>query len=260
VRAVVTTGEPLAYEAVRELPQGRLVVLGRMLPLGGSVVLAMDTDVSRERETEAQLAQLEALAEIGLWAWNVVDDVATWSDQYRRLHGLPPDLAPSTAAALALVHPDDREAVEALTAGVRTNGRVRPFRYRIVRPDGEIRHVEGRAETVTDAQGDVIRVVGTIQDVTDQQALEERERRLREAAQRQAHALELNDDIVQELSRAWLALELEDLDTVRGIIEHTTRRVQAIVSDLLSTAATADGRVSPGDLVRERAAGQEVTS
>ncbi|MBW3658405.1 MAG: PAS domain-containing protein [Actinobacteria bacterium] len=257
VRDALTTEEPVGYEAVRELAQGRLVVVGRVIPLDGRRCLIVGSDISRQRAAEERLARLEALADIGLWAWNVVDEEVEWSDHYRRIHGLPREATPSVAAALEVIHPDDRARMTRIIAEVAGRGRTGPVRYRVVGADGEVRHMEGRAEVVRDAAGDIIRVVGTVQDVTEQQALEERERRVQEASRRQAHAMELNDDIVQELSRAWLALELEDVAAAREAIEATTRRVQNIVSGLLDATALAAGEVGPGALVRQRPAGGE---
>lgn len=259
VHAKVTTAlseaEPLAYEAVRDLAQGRLVILGRVFPLDGARVLVVGSDISRERTAEERLAQVEELADIGLWAWNVVDDEVEWSAQYRVIHGLAPDAPPSVAVTLEVVHADDRDAVAAVLRELVARRRAGPLRYRVVRAAGDVRHVEARADVVRDAAGEVIRVVGTVQDVTERHELEDRERRLEEARRRQAQAMELNDDIVQELSRAWLALELEDVPAARQAIEATTRRVQDIVSGLLEATAVADGTVGPGTLVRQRPAG-----
>lgn len=259
VHAKVTTAlsdaEPLTYEAVRDLAQGRLVIVGRVLPLDGSRALIVGSDISRERTAEDRLARVEALADIGLWAWNVVDDDVEWSAQYRAIHGLSADVRPSVGRTLETVHRDDRDEVAAVLRGLVAQRRTGPLRYRVVRADGELRHVEGRAEVVRAATGEVIRVVGTVQDVTEQHELEDRERRLEESRRRQAQAMELNDDIVQELSRAWLALELEDVPTARQAIEATTRRVQDIVSGLLEATSVADGAVEPGSLVRQRPAG-----
>ncbi len=71
--------------------------------------------------------------------------------------------------------------------------------------------------------------------------------------QSRQHALELNDDVVQGLALAQLALQAGREEQAQAAIESTLRAAQAIVGELLESAGD-QGRLVPGDLVRETAA------
>ncbi|MGH3441342.1 MAG: PAS domain S-box protein [Nitriliruptorales bacterium] len=91
-----------------------------------------------------------------------------------------------------------------------------------------------------------------VRDVTEAVQAREVEARLREVRRRQAQALELNDDIIQGLSTALLALMNDDVDMASTTIEATLDAARSIVSDLLSGLGD-DGVIRPGDLVRAEA-------
>jgi c-di-GMP-specific phosphodiesterase len=120
------------------------------------------------------LAAAERMAKVGSWTWEASTREVHWSPGMHELLGRPPEGPTSTAL---VVHPDDadryRTAIEATTAG---RGRF-DEEYRIVRPDGSIRWVHGRAEAEVDERGRLVRVVGFTQDVT-----ERKEAELRQAA------------------------------------------------------------------------------
>jgi PAS domain S-box-containing protein len=129
------------------------------------------------RERERQLAEAQQVAHIGSFEWNVRDDRVSWSDELFRIYGSEPQaFGASFEAFLAQVHPEDRATVEE-TIGAALNGE-RPLRMqeRIVRPDGEIRHLSSWGEVLFDDAGQPLRLLGICQDVTEQ-------RRHREALQ-----------------------------------------------------------------------------
>jgi signal transduction histidine kinase len=71
--------------------------------------------------------------------------------------------------------------------------------------------------------------------------------------EKQRQALEINDEIVQGLVTAKLALELHDDDRSQRALEHSLTAARQIISDLLGEAGT-DTRLGPGDLVRSKPA------
>ena len=81
-------------------------------------------------------------------------------------------LATSPGAWLDAVHPDDRERVEQ-AAYVRARRGDYDEVYRIVRPDGAVRWIRDRAFHVYNHAGEVVRLVGTAADITEQRQLEE---------------------------------------------------------------------------------------
>ncbi|MEX2503245.1 MAG: PAS domain-containing protein [Egicoccus sp.] len=250
VRETLDAGVPTSYEAVRELPQGRVVVAASIVPVGPSRVVTYGRDISERVEATRRLEQLEVLADIGSWQWNLHDQTLHWSRQYRRILGVSDEETPTMERVLDLIHPEDREGVRGRIEQTSTGAdEARSVAYRIVRPDGEERVVEGRGELATDEQGRPLRMFGTIQDVTDGHRADEDRRRLQRALRRQKQALELNDNVVQGLAAAWLAFDLGEVDEGIGLVRRTTRDAQNLVNALLHEAAE-DEPLAPGDLAR----------
>jgi diguanylate cyclase (GGDEF)-like protein/PAS domain S-box-containing protein len=123
---------------------------------------------SRER----QFVDTEALAHVGSWEWDAIENRSSWSDEMCRIYGQPLGFAPTLAEFRALVHPDDRALIGG-GGGERPHDMQRYDRqYRIVRPGGEIRHVHGRRDVRRDAHGRIMHMFGTTQDVTERRQAE----------------------------------------------------------------------------------------
>jgi diguanylate cyclase (GGDEF)-like protein/PAS domain S-box-containing protein len=126
-----------------------------------------EADLRRER---AALAQAQAIGGVGSWEWDLDTGEWRWSAEHLRLHGLDATAAvPTPEEYFALVHPDDRGALEALMAGS-----LRRFahEYRFQHPTLGVRTLLLRGdflEAETDG-GRPARMAGTGQDVTDERA------------------------------------------------------------------------------------------
>src|SRR5882757_3002547 len=113
------------------------------------------------------LAEAQRLAHTGSWAFTAAG-FTHWSPELFSIHGLTQgDKAPSIAAYLALVHPDDREHVTQVIQKMLADHAAFDFTKRIVRPDGTIRYVRCVGAPATDWEG----FVGTGIDVTEQEEL-----------------------------------------------------------------------------------------
>ncbi|HTU98458.1 MAG TPA: PAS domain S-box protein [Solirubrobacteraceae bacterium] len=140
------------------------------------------TDASRDpakQWRERQFADAQALAHVGSWEHALSDDRAVWSDELCRIFGQPPGFSPRRDEFAALIHTEDRERV-LLELGPAITGAVCESSFRIVRPDGEVRHVHGRAGGRADAGGGVACVLGMMQDVTDRLEAENARREAQE--------------------------------------------------------------------------------
>ncbi len=138
-------------------------------------------------ERERQLLEAQALASLGNWRADLVSGELFWSDEIYRIFGHEPGgITPSIEVFHAAVHPDDRQLVRDSELEAERTGR-HDIVHRIVRPDGAIRHVHELAQAEFDADGHLIRLTGTVQDVTDRV---EAEQRVRESEQRFAFAVE----------------------------------------------------------------------
>jgi PAS domain S-box-containing protein len=140
----------------------------------------------RLRERDNQLIEAQRIASVGSWVLDFATEKVSWSDEGLRIFGISPGAGSWTHEEnLLRIHPEDRERVAAADAASRKRGRQFEIEYRIVRPDGEIRTVYERAESVCDEEGRPARLIGTVRDVTE---LKTAEARLRESEERYALA------------------------------------------------------------------------
>jgi PAS domain S-box-containing protein len=136
------------------------------------------------RRSEATLAAAQTVARVGSWELDLHDGSAIWSAEMYHILGLEHGTGPvPTSLLLDRVHPEDRALLtdrlrDALEAGISED-----LHFRIVRPDGTVRHVHARTQLTRNAAGIPEYSVGAIQDVTEQreaeQKLVQREHRLR---------------------------------------------------------------------------------
>lgn len=145
-------------------------------------MIGINLDVTNQRQAEAELRQnqtalaaAQRVAHVGSWEYDVETQNQRWSEEMFRIFGLPPaQTAPTFEQMLQLIHPEDREQVmnqntiiQCLKAGA-----FQPFEHRLIRPDGSIRQVEVRGETTMNDQGQVVKLFGTILDITDRKKAE----------------------------------------------------------------------------------------
>jgi PAS domain S-box-containing protein len=133
-------------------------------------------------ESEVRLKESESLVHVGGWVWDVGTGAVQWSEELHRIHGLDPArFAGTIEAHLELVHPADRQRVRAAMTAAVSLHRPLETEYRIVRPDGSVRHLYARAEVAL-APSDAVVVAGLrgiCQDVTRRTlATADREREL----------------------------------------------------------------------------------
>jgi diguanylate cyclase (GGDEF)-like protein/PAS domain S-box-containing protein len=129
------------------------------------------------RQSEAALAEAQAIAHVGSWNFELATARLTWSAETYRIMGVDPAaFEPSYAALMARVHPDDRADVDAqYRRSVATPGdSAFAFDHRVIVDDGTVKYVHERGHTVYDASGAPVMSVGTVQDITDRKHAEER--------------------------------------------------------------------------------------
>ncbi|MBV9816845.1 MAG: PAS domain S-box protein [Solirubrobacterales bacterium] len=117
-----------------------------------------------------QFADPEELAHVGSWELELTENRVRWSDEMCRILGVPIGSEPTWAEYLELVHPDDRSQVPIPQA--RLDDRPTDAVYRIVRPNGEVRHVHGRRRVRRDHRGQITHYYGSVQDITERHEAE----------------------------------------------------------------------------------------
>jgi PAS domain S-box-containing protein len=132
--------------------------------------IGVNLDIEDRKQTEFYLAEGQRLARTGSWAFNAAG-FDYWSPELFRIYGLDPSgKAPTVEEYIELVHPDDREFVAETIQKRFAEHRGFDFTKRIVRPDGEIRHVRCVGGPATHA-GAVQKFIGTEMDVTEHELL-----------------------------------------------------------------------------------------
>ncbi|HEX2740544.1 MAG TPA: EAL domain-containing protein, partial [Rubrobacter sp.] len=126
------------------------------------------------RKSQASLALAQRMAHLGSWEWDLITGEVDWSDEVFRIYGFEPrSFVPTFERLLDIVHPEDRKTLRKAMEGALEEGLPYDYEHRIVKPDGEVRVVHRRAEVVRAEDGEPIRMVGTVHDVTERKALEE---------------------------------------------------------------------------------------
>ena len=145
------------------------------------------------RESESSLKRAQEIAHLGSWELDVVANRLTWSDEIYRIFGLQPqEFGATYEAFLDYVRPDDREAVDVAYWGSVREGRdCYEIEHRVVRKaTGEIRYVHEKCIHVRDSQGQIIRSLGMVHDITEYKQAEEQIRRKAELLENANRELE----------------------------------------------------------------------
>jgi PAS domain S-box-containing protein len=160
-------------------------------------IFGISRDISaRKREEEAvreaalRLRLALDSAHLGAWDWDIRTGKCIWDVRMCELHGLPAEHGEVAYQAWEqCVHPEDREgAVQALTAAVEGRGEY-DLEYRVIHPDGSVRHIKTNGLLLRDADGAPLRMIGLDRDVTEQHEAESKRARL-EAQFHQAQRME----------------------------------------------------------------------
>ncbi len=132
------------------------------------------------RESQMRLVEAQRLAQMGSWEFDIATNRISMSDELCRICGIrPDDFDASIEAGMQLIHPDDRPLVDRIRAEVASEPKPFDYQLRIVRPDGEVRTILNHGYVVLDDYGNPVRMLGTVQDIT--------ERMRAEGALRQTH-------------------------------------------------------------------------
>lgn len=153
----------------------------------GSLTVA--SDISERKNIENELLRknqvlnfAERLTMIGNWQWDTLTNKVIWSANLYKIFELDEQTDLTYDTYFSFVHPDDMELVAKHVEDSMEAKKFPDLLHRIKLRDGTVKNIHLLAEMITDGAGQVVMLVGTCQDVTEQRMAEIKFRGLLESA------------------------------------------------------------------------------
>ena len=127
------------------------------------------------RQSEAYLAEAQKLTHTGSWVWAVAEKRALHlSEEWYRVYGFDPNEGiPASNKPVQRMHPDDRARWQQVFDRAISEESDYEAEYRILLPDGAVRHIHSVGHPVLGASGKLVQFVGSSSDVTERKQAEE---------------------------------------------------------------------------------------
>jgi PAS domain S-box-containing protein len=182
---VIRTGESCNYE--EEVSSQGLTrwLLSKKHPWrddDGSVVgiigILQDITENKKNQKALQLSEegfrlATAAAELGMWFWDLTTDELVWTPKCKALFGLTTDTQISYEFFLNCLHPDDREFTDKAVSCALAEKTVYDVEYRVMWSDASVHWIAAKGRATYDVDGNPIRMMGTVQDISDRKKVEE---------------------------------------------------------------------------------------
>ena len=124
--------------------------------------------------SKVKLQEAQQLARLGNWEWDLLTNQNYWSDEVFRILGLEKEPADTLSEKQKQqIHPEDFPMWENSIQQLIATGEPYDLDFRIIRPDGEIRYIYSKGKAAKDAEGKVVKLFGTTQDISDRKLVEE---------------------------------------------------------------------------------------
>src|SRR5258708_11030932 len=189
------------------------------------------------RSSQAYLVEAQSLTHTGSCAIDGTShETVYWSDEMFQLFGFDPEQGlPMFDQWLQRIHPEDREKLMLANERTFLNKVNCDVEFRLVKPDGTVKHIHGIGHPVLSPTGELVQVVGTMVEITKRKRAEEAREKLRQLEADLAHtnrvstlgemaaslAHEIKQPIAATITSAnscieWLAHEPPNLDRARA--------------------------------------------
>lgn len=175
------------------------------------------------------LHEAQRIAKIGNWVWDVKKNSISWSIETFRIFELSSkDFQPDVDKFLSLVHPDDKHNVQQALQSSINNKESYSIEHRMIMPDGTSKWVREKAIPEFDADGEIIKLVGIIQDINTQKLERENRQKLEKQLQQ--------------------AQKMESLGQLTGGIAHDFNNMLASISGFTELAMRLEVKDPSGKL------------
>jgi PAS domain S-box-containing protein len=222
----------------------------------------LELQEERLQRSEAYLAEAQRLTHTGSWAWRVAGRAALHlSEEWYRIYGFDPDNGPPAFEEhLQRTHPEDRAKWQGTLDRAIAEKSDYEVEFRILLPDGSVKHIHTVGHPVLNASGDLAQFVGSSTDTTERKLAEEA---LRQAQVDLAHvsrvttmgeltaslAHEVNQPIAAAVTDAktclrWLTRDQPDLEEAREAASRMAKDVTR-AADIISRIGLLFKKVSP---------------
>jgi DNA-binding NtrC family response regulator len=198
------------------------------------------------RRSESYLAEAQRLSLTGSWAWDVrLREYVYWSRERYQFFGFEPeqDSLPPFEAVQERFHPEDWPRIdEALERAVSEKADFK-VDFRVVLPDGSIKHAHSVGHPVLGPSGEVVELVGSTMDVTEQrQATMALERAFEEIKELKDRLYQENLALRDEIDKVSMFEEIVgSSDALQRVLMHVAR-VAPTDSTVLITGESGTGK------------------
>ncbi|OHB61087.1 MAG: hypothetical protein A2Y12_13845 [Planctomycetes bacterium GWF2_42_9] len=202
----------------------------------GVLILFQDISLRKRQEAslqraKARLVEAQRIAHLGNWDWDVVNNTLWLSDESFKIYGLEREKFDGTYESFcSMVHPEDRQRIKEATYDAINNCKSFDLEYRIILPTGEQRHIHKRA-LIECTDGKAVRMIGTIQCVTQQKKTQNQILLSRQKLRTLAAKMEM----IEEQERHKIARDLHD--SVGQILAFATRELKYMRKNLPQNTA-----------------------
>jgi len=158
----------------REAVDSRDALLARLQNQTANLEVLVAERTRRLHETTERLQLALSSADYGVWDSDLASGRQVWDDRQCALYGLKPgEFGGTREDFLRFVHPDDLARVRQRLEQPHSAGTATEFDFKIIRADGQLRHISARALVHRDASGRAIRLVGLNRDITHEREREQ---------------------------------------------------------------------------------------
>ena len=157
----------------------------------------LEVQEAKLQQSEAYLSEAQRLSHTGSFGWRVSTGEIIWSDETFRIFQYDRTTKPTVELILQRVHPEDAARVQQTIQCASRDGKDFEHEYRLVMPDGAVKHVHVAAYAETDESGE-LEFVGAVMDITESKRAEKKLRRSEESlleAQKLSHTGSWRHDV-----------------------------------------------------------------